>query len=262
MVAHRGSSTEKPEHTLGAYLRAIELGADALECDVRLTADNHLVCVHDRRVERTSNGRGAVSSLELAQLEKLDWASWDQDPAEPEQPDRDAGQLLTLRRLLDAVRDSGRPVALAIETKHPTRHAGAVERRLAEMLEDYGWADRRGVADPPVRMMSFSMTALKRMRQLAPRVPLVYLVEDRLRRKYRDGELPRGVQGVGLDIALLRRHPRYVDRLHAGGQQVHVFTVDTTADVELCVELKVDAIITNRPRHVLELLGRGPAHIS
>jgi glycerophosphoryl diester phosphodiesterase len=90
----------------------------------------------------------------------------------------------------------------------------------------------------------------------------VYLVEDRLRRKYRDGELPRGVQGVGLDIALLRRHPRYVDRLHAGGQQVHVFTVDTTADVELCVELKVDAIITNRPRHVLELLGRGPAHIS
>jgi glycerophosphoryl diester phosphodiesterase len=46
------------------------------------------------------------------------------------------------------------------------------------------------------------------------------------------------------------------------GQQVHVFTVDTTADVELCVELKVDAIITNRPRHVLELLGRGPAHIS
>jgi glycerophosphoryl diester phosphodiesterase len=86
-------------------------------------------------------------------------------------------------------------VALAIETKHPTRHAGAVERRLAEMLEDYGWAERRGAADPQVRMMSFSMTALKRMRQLAPRVPLVYLVEDRLRRKYRDGELPRGVQG-------------------------------------------------------------------
>jgi glycerophosphoryl diester phosphodiesterase len=86
VVAHRGSSTEKPEHTLGAYLRAIELGADALECDVRLTADNHLVCVHDRRVERTSNGRGAVSSLELAQLEKLDWASWDQDPAEPSSP--------------------------------------------------------------------------------------------------------------------------------------------------------------------------------
>jgi glycerophosphoryl diester phosphodiesterase len=76
VVAHRGSSAEKPEHTLAAYLRAIEQGADALECDVRLTADGHLVCVHDRKVDRTSNGRGVVSTLELTHLERLDWGSW------------------------------------------------------------------------------------------------------------------------------------------------------------------------------------------
>ena len=76
VVAHRGASHDPPEHTLGAYVRAIEAGADALECDVRMTADGHLVCVHDRRVDRTSNGRGRVSALELAQLEGLDWASW------------------------------------------------------------------------------------------------------------------------------------------------------------------------------------------
>ena len=58
VVAHRGASHDHPEHTLGAYLRAIDAGADALECDVRMTADGHLVCVHDRRVDRTSSGRG------------------------------------------------------------------------------------------------------------------------------------------------------------------------------------------------------------
>ncbi len=256
VVAHRGSSTEQPEHTLGAYLRAIELGADALECDVRLTADNHLVCVHDRRVDRTSNGRGTVSTLELAQLEQLDWASWQVDPADPDQPDRDRGQLLTLRRLLDAVRNSPRPITVAIETKHPTRYAGQVERRLVEVLDSYGWTRTRGVP-PPVRVMSFSPRALVRMRHLAPQVPLVLLVDERLRRRYRDGALPRGVDTIGLDIRIVRRRPQYVERLHAGGRRVHVWTVDHTADVELCVELGVDAIITNRPRHVLSLLGRG-----
>ena len=69
VIAHRGSSSAEPEHTLAAYMRAIEEGADGLECDVRLTADSHLVCVHDPRVNRTSNGRGLVSTLELAELE-------------------------------------------------------------------------------------------------------------------------------------------------------------------------------------------------
>src|ERR1700754_5188881 len=76
VVAHRGASEDAPEHTLAAYRKAIEDGADALECDVRLTADGHLVCVHDRRVNRTSNGRGAVSALELSELAALDFGSW------------------------------------------------------------------------------------------------------------------------------------------------------------------------------------------
>src|SRR5450759_4599786 len=71
IIAHRGSSKDLPEHTLKAYLRAIDEGAEALECDVRLTADSHLVCAHDRNVNRTSNGKGPVSTLELATLEGL-----------------------------------------------------------------------------------------------------------------------------------------------------------------------------------------------
>src|SRR4026208_1023890 len=59
-IAHRRSSKDAPEHTLSAYKRALDDGADALECDVRLTRDGHLVCVHDRPGGRTSNRRGAV----------------------------------------------------------------------------------------------------------------------------------------------------------------------------------------------------------
>lgn len=58
VVAHRGASVDRPEHTLGAYELALRDGADGVECDVRLTSDGHLVCVHDRRVDRTSSGAG------------------------------------------------------------------------------------------------------------------------------------------------------------------------------------------------------------
>ena len=58
VVAHRGASSARPEHTLAAYDVALKQGADGVECDVRLTRDGHLVCVHDRRLDRTSTGRG------------------------------------------------------------------------------------------------------------------------------------------------------------------------------------------------------------
>src|SRR4051812_50051496 len=98
VVAHRGSSAAMAEHTLGAYVRALDDGADAVECDVRLTADGHLVCVHDRRGERAANGRGTVSTPELAHLEQLDWGSWVGtwgDVGQPQIPGPDAGPVLT-----------------------------------------------------------------------------------------------------------------------------------------------------------------------
>ncbi len=73
VVAHRGASADCPEHTLAAYELALAEGADGVECDVRLTRDGHLVCVHDRRVDRTSTGTGLVSEMTLAELKRLDW---------------------------------------------------------------------------------------------------------------------------------------------------------------------------------------------
>jgi glycerophosphoryl diester phosphodiesterase len=264
VIAHRGASGAEPEHTLAAYRRAIEMGADALECDVRLTADGHLVCVHDRRVDRTSSGQGLVSTLELTQLEGLDWGSWKRlaRPEDAEEPfvveHDDRSHLLTLRTLLAFVRDCGRDVRIAVETKHPTRYGGQVERALAAVLAEFGWAAPARRAQAPVRVMSFSPLAVRRMRQLVPGVPLVLLLE-RLPLSWRDGRLPRGVDTAGIGLHLLRDHPQYADRVHRAGGQVYVWVVDDPADVELCRRARVDAIITNRPDTILACLGRATA---
>ncbi|MCX5266112.1 glycerophosphodiester phosphodiesterase [Streptomyces sp. NBC_00199] len=268
VVAHRGASEEAPEHTLAAYKKAIEDGADALECDVRLTADGHLVCVHDRRVNRTSNGRGAVSALELADLAALDFGSWktkeareawqarEEDPDWEVRPeDREETSVLTLERLLELVSDAGRRVELAIETKHPTRWAGQVEERLLALLKTFGLDAPASPAESPVRIMSFSARSLHRVRAAAPTMPTVYLMQF-VSPRLRDGRLPAGVGIAGPSMRIVRSHPAYVQRLKKAGHQVHVWTVNEPGDVDLCVELGVDAIITNRPRAVLGRLGR------
>ena len=102
VVAHRGANDEEPEHSLAAYLKAVEQGADAIECDVRLTADGTLVCVHDRRIDRTSTGRGTVSAMTLEELAAYDysrsnetWIDYEDPP-----PDETRTTVLTLQTLL------------------------------------------------------------------------------------------------------------------------------------------------------------------
>jgi glycerophosphoryl diester phosphodiesterase len=265
VVAHRGASEAAPEHTRAAYRKAIEDGADALECDVRLTADGHLVCVHDRRVNRTSNGRGAVSALELADLAALDfgsgrtrafWRGRDEEPdweVRPEDPEDTS--VLTLERLLELVADAGRRVELAIETKHPTRWAGQVEERLLTLLKRFGLDAPASAEESPVRVMSFSARSLHRVRAASPALPTVYLMQFASPR-LRDGRLPAGVRIAGPSIRIVRNHPAYVERLKQAGYHVHVWTVNDSEDVDLCAGLGVDAIITNRPRAVLHRLGR------
>ncbi|WP_030780272.1 glycerophosphodiester phosphodiesterase [Streptomyces sp. NRRL S-920] len=277
VVAHRGASEDAPEHTLAAYQKAVDDGADALECDVRLTADGHLVCVHDRRVNRTSNGRGAVSALELADLAALDFGSWKRHHNEAEEgegPDWEGSEglegsvgspgsglsadtsVLTLERLLELVADSnasGRQVRLAIETKHPTRWAGQVEERLLMLLKRFGLDAPPADGPSPVRVMSFSARSLHRVRAASPTLPTVYLMQFVLPR-HRDGRLPGGVRIAGPALRIVRNHPGYVAKLKRAGHQVHVWTVNEPEDVELCAELGVDAIITNRPKQVLTQL--------
>lgn len=259
VIAHRGASAMQPEHTLAAYTTAFDLGVDGIECDVRLTADHHLVCVHDRRADRTSNGKGVISTLELATLEELDWASWkklDDGSRANEQADHDParGRLLTLNRLLDALTSQRQELITLIETKHPTRYGGLVERQLVSALREFGLTTGDLTQLPHVRVMSFSLLALMRMRGLAPQVPLVYLVEQSAPRLSWDGSLPSGVNIVGLDMKIVRRSPALVKAHQRRGHEVFVWTVNQPEDVERCVDLGVDALISDRPRDVMALL--------
>src|SRR6188472_496329 len=246
VVAHRGASAERAEHTLGAYVTALDEGADALECDVRLTADGHLVCVHDRNLRRTAQQNRVVSAMELADLEDLDFASWKNPWAEldDEAPDTDPelGKVLTMRRLLETAAEYPRRVELAIETKHPTRYAGLVERRLVQLLDEFGWAGR----DAPVRVMSFSWVALRRIRRQAANLEVVMLMESPSH-WYRSRPFAESDWLAGPGIDMVRAHHNLISRLIESGTRVHCWTVNELADIDLCWELGIEAIITDTP---------------
>jgi glycerophosphoryl diester phosphodiesterase len=256
VFAHRGSSAALPEHTLAAYLRALEEGADGLECDVRLTRDGHLVCVHDRRLDRTSNGRGLVSAYTLAELDRLDFGSWHESANGDDPPDPDRTRLLTLDRLLTAVRAADRDVRLLIETKHPARQGPEVERKLVALLRQHGLADPAPDHRVRVTVMSFSALAIRRIRALAPLLPTVLLLEVLPPGLLRRGRLPFGAQVAGPGIDLVRARPQLVPGLRDAGHPVYVWTVNDKADLDLLQGYGVEGIITDRPRLILDHLGR------
>jgi glycerophosphoryl diester phosphodiesterase len=267
VFAHRGSSEAFPEHTLAAYLRALQEGADGLECDVRLTRDGHLVCVHDRRLNRTSNGRGRVSAYTLAELEALDFGSWHPAAgaaavavdaavqAELDVPVTELTRLLTLDRLLAAVRAYGRQVRLLIETKHPSRYGAEVERRLVDLLRRFDLVEPVPGDPVSVTVMSFAALAVRRIARLAPALPTVYLLEV-LPPGVGRGRLPFGARIAAPRIGLVRARPGLLPALRAAGHQTYVWTVNEGADLELVLAQGVDGIITDRPRFVLDRLGR------
>lgn len=248
IVAHRGASAAEAEHTKAAYELALQVGADGVETDVRLTSDRQLVCIHDRSVDRTSSGTGIVSSLTAEQLAAFDWAAG-AGLADGVRGRRRA-ELLTLEILLDTIADDARatPLLTLIETKHPSRFGGLVERELAALLRARGLADGPAHGIDPV-VMSFSPTAVTRMRRLAPRLPLVYLIEKGKPSASIDGSLPSGVTRVGLDVGFLQSTHK-VKAHRRRGHTIFVWTVDERPDVERCLEQEVDVIITNRPAEV------------
>jgi glycerophosphoryl diester phosphodiesterase len=254
VVAHRGASAHRAEHTVAAYALALEQGADGLECDVRLTRDGHLVCVHDRTVNRTSTGRGVVSTLTLERMSELDYGRY--DAAMPESaddlvrervwtPDPDDYGVLTLESLLDLVADWP-GTKLFIETKHPVRYGGLVEAKLVALLSRYGLANPSSKEDSPVVVMSFSAMAVRRIRQHSPTLPTVLLLGAMNALRW-DGTLPRSADFTGPRIGILRADPDYVARAAEFGHETYVWTVDAAQDVDLCRRLGVRYLATNSP---------------
>jgi glycerophosphoryl diester phosphodiesterase len=242
VVAHRGASGELPEHTLAAFELALQEGADGVECDVRLTRDGHLVCVHDRRVDRTSNGRGLVSEMTLSQLRELDYGTW--HPSSDGATERTG--LLTLDDLVKLVLDWNRPVKIFIETKHPVRYGALVESKVLALLHRYGVASPASADLSRAVVMSFSAAAVWRIRRAAPMLPTVLLGETS---RFLGGSAATtvGATAVGPSISTLREHPELVDRAAAQGRALYCWTVDHYEDVRYCRDVGVAWVATNHP---------------
>ena len=274
VIAHRGASARWPEHSRRAYEQALADGADGLECDVRLTADDVPVCWHDADLDRTSDGTGPVRAHTLDRLRTLRLRGRTPDEDQP-------GGLLTVAELLDLALGAGRPVRLAIELKHPSPYGFAAEDAVVDLLEAAGWDPVTGsVGAVRVSLMSFHPGSLRHLLDRVPAGHLMVLLDDldvraavaehaptrlltplavvALRRLQRQaGRLADGVVGgVGPSVAFLVAHPERVARWRADGALVRVWTVDGAADLELCRQARVDEVTSNVPDRLLRLLGR------
>lgn len=283
VYAHRGSSAAYPEHTRAAYVQALLDGADGVECDVHLTRDGHLVLHHDAQLGRTSDGRGPVSARTLAELRRLDWVSWKGVPIPPGHGPADR-QLLTLPELLDLLRDAGRPVGLAVETKHPSPYGHRLEEEVLSVLMREGWDPETGrLGRITVSLMSFHPDAVRHLLETVPARHVCQLVETTTRRTVGDSlrvgrtaaavlhagmrfvvppALPVITAGlvdiVGPGLDFVRARPDLVRQWAAEGRVLRVWTVDTARDVDLCRALGVQQLTSNRPADVLRRLDAGP----
>jgi len=282
VYAHRGASAAFAEHTRAAYLQALADGADGVECDIHLTRDQHAVLLHDANLDRTSDGTGPVADRTLAELRLLDFCSW-KGARIPEEYGALSEQFLTLPELLDILRVAGREIGLAIELKHPSPYQLKLEDRVLAVLEAEGWDRTTSMLDNiRVSFMSFSPDSVKHLLQSVPASAICQLVDDvhveEIREELGLGALTGGALAnvlkaaqtegerilddgeVGLagpGISYVRGHARTVRRWLDSGRRFRVWTVDSADDVDLCRELGIQEITTNRPAEVrAQLLAR------
>ncbi|MGH7265293.1 MAG: glycerophosphodiester phosphodiesterase, partial [Candidatus Rokuibacteriota bacterium] len=161
LIAHRGAPTRAPEHTIPAYEAAIEAGADALALDLRLSADGHLVVIHDARLERTTDGRGRVRDRTARELKRLDAGGWFGR--------RFRGQRIqTLLEVLERFRDR---VGFVLRLPDDPEAGADVEERLVGPLQIYEVLARTLVA-------SGDAAALARARRLDFDLRTALIVRD------------------------------------------------------------------------------------
>nr|WP_255549613.1 glycerophosphodiester phosphodiesterase family protein [Corynebacterium sp. TAE3-ERU12] len=230
VVAHRGASGTVPEHTLAAYAEAVAQGADGIECDVRLTADGHLVCIHDDSVDRTTDGTGLVRQMTLAQLRELNAGT-----ADSPQP------VLDFDTFLRFVNDHPQ-LTVFVETKHRLRDGRALERRLADQLAEHHLS-----ADPRLRVISFAARSLKAMARLAPAVERIQLVDMPGVRSFARRSIAQPTY-MGVDIVHARRHTRtHAHTPPQWGSQLYTWVANRPDDVEFAFRHGVRWLATDYP---------------
>jgi len=241
VVAHRGDSGSYPENTAAAFAAAIRLGVEMVEFDVHLTADGHLVLVHDDTVDRTSNGSGAVSALTLAQIRALDAGGWFAP--------RFAGQrFATLAEALDMM-PAGLRLNVHVKAEEANRHQ-LVPQVAAEL-------QRRGLL--ATAFVASDEASLRVARAAVPGLAIcnlsVHPVSDYVARS---AALGCRILQPGHAVTT----PGLVAAAHRLGMEVNPFYADTEDQMRRLIACGVDGILTNYPARLQALLAEGAGRIT
>lgn len=255
VVAHRGASAYHPEHTFPAWDAALAMGADYLEQDLQLTADSVLVVLHDETLDRTSAPHDSTC---FGRVRDVDAERATACPAGPDPSHR----IPTLDSVL--TRYAGR-ARFYIETKAPEAAPG-MEEALVDLLNRHGLLPVG--TDREVIVQSFSPGSLRRVRTLAPSIPLVQLLSS--------GEAAAGIwrrlpeiadYAVGIGPSRSDVTPQLVEAAHRLCLEVHPYTVNEEEEMGRLLDWGVDGFFTDRPdvgRRIASAAGtpQGPATIA
>jgi len=234
IIAHRGASAEAPENTAAAFRLALAAGVDGVELDVRLSSDGVPVVIHDHLLERTTDGRGPVGALSLAELRDLDAGRWFAQEF--------AGQRIPT---LDEALALLRPVRVIVEVKRGPLPSPGIAGRVAAVISESG--------HPAVTVSSFDHPLLLEVREHLPQVRTAVLYVAR----------PVDPLRMALDAGAALLHPHWsllspdvVDAAHAAGLEVETWVVDEPEEMARIVAMGVDGVMTNHPRRLRTVLAR------
>ncbi len=234
ICAHRGASDSHPENTLAAFARAVELGCEMIEFDLRVSADSEVVVMHDSRVDRTTNGTGQVADLTLRQIRRLDAGSSHSAQFAGE-------QIPTLAEVLRAVPPT---TELNIHVADGPRFQvaiAAVDRAVREQ-------DRLESA-----FIAGSDEVVSAAAGLCPDVRRCLL-------DFRPDHESLVERAVDLGCWAIQPESRYtrravVERAHAVGMRVHPYKADDDAEFQRLAGHGVDGVLTDYPARLLKLRG-------
>lgn len=233
--AHRGYSGKYPENTMLAFRKAVEAGADGIELDVQLSRDGVPVIIHDELVDRTTDGKGRVKDMTLAELQALD-ASYLYAGQYGKNP------IPTFREYCEFVKDL--PITTNIEMKTGVFEYPGIEETVWAMLQEFHLEDK-------VIISSFNHFTILRMRELAPKLKYGFLSETWII----DAGKYCHDQGVPCYHPLFRNLTEEVVReLKQYGLEINTYTVNTEEDVRDLANKGVDILIGNFPEMTRDVL--------
>ena len=249
--AHRGASLRAPENTLEAFRLAAGSGAGGLELDIHMTADGHIVVIHDGSVNRTTDGVGFVRDMTLREIYSLDAGYSFTPDGGITYPYR--GQGVRVPELAEVIREfPDHRVNIDIKEARP-----GVEAALLEVISDVDAGDRTLV-------VSETSGVINRFRKLSEgRIPTgasrrEMAVFYRLSMLHMEGFLRPLYDALQVPVEYRGREvvtPRFVQAAHNRGVRVDVWTIDDPAEVRRLLDLGVDVVMTNRPEVLEGVLG-------